>query len=102
LEDREAIARTSRGVEVLREMVAGEKYTCAEAERRTGVPADTIRQLARDLAAAPSAAVYGRIGTCRGRHGTLTVFLLDALNSSFAVLLELLVAGGCGRGVLIT
>jgi formate dehydrogenase len=80
LEDREAIARTSRGVEVLREMVAGEKYTCAEAERRTGVPADTIRQLARDLAAAPSAAVYGRIGTCRGRHGTLTVFLLDALN----------------------
>jgi anaerobic selenocysteine-containing dehydrogenase len=24
--------------------------------------------------------VYGRIGTCRGRHGTLTVFLLDALN----------------------
>src|SRR5262249_48896081 len=47
---------------------------------RTGLPAEQIRQLARDLAAARTAAVYGRIGTCRGRHGTLTVFLLDALN----------------------
>jgi formate dehydrogenase len=80
LEDREAIGRTSTGIEMLREMVAGDTYTCEEASRRTGVPADDIRQLARDLAAAGRAAVYGRIGTCRGRHGTLTVFLLDALN----------------------
>ncbi|CDO90223.1 formate dehydrogenase [Mycobacterium triplex] len=80
LEDREAIAKTSRGIEMLRQMVAGDTFTCEEAARRTGIPADQIRQLARDLAIARSAAVYGRIGTCRGRHGTLTVFLLDALN----------------------
>jgi formate dehydrogenase len=80
LEDRDAIARTSSGIGMLREMVAGDSFTCAEASLRTGVDAEDIRQLARDLAAAPRAAVYGRIGTCRGRHGTLTVFLLDALN----------------------
>src|SRR3954452_23467450 len=46
---------------------------------RTGVPADRCRALARDLATAPSAAVYGRTGSCLGRFGTLVAFLLDAL-----------------------
>lgn len=80
LEDRGAIARTPTGIESLRAIVATDTFTAGEAERRSGVPAEAIRKLARDLAAAPSAAVYGRIGTCRGRHGTLTVYLLDALN----------------------
>ena len=44
---------------------------------RTGIDADTVRDLARDLAAAPSAAVYGRTGSCMGRFGTLVAFLLD-------------------------
>lgn len=80
LEDRAAIAKTSRGIEMLRRMVADDKFTCEEAARRTGLEADQIQQLARDFATARSAAAYGRLGTCRGRHGTLTVFLLDALN----------------------
>lgn len=80
LEDLAAIARTSSGSQTLREMVASDTFTPEEAERRSGVPAETIRQIARDLATAPTAAVYGRIGTCRGRHGTLTIYLLDALN----------------------
>jgi anaerobic selenocysteine-containing dehydrogenase len=46
---------------------------------RTGVPADRCRALASDLAAAPSAAIYGRTGSCLGRFGTLVAFLLDAL-----------------------
>src|SRR3954464_13219804 len=46
---------------------------------RTGGPAERCRELARDLAAAPSAAVYGRTGSCLGRFGTLVSFLLDAL-----------------------
>src|SRR3954468_8231398 len=46
---------------------------------RTGVAATDCRALARDLAAAPSAAVYGRTGSCLGRFGTLVAFLLDAL-----------------------
>ena len=46
----------------------------------TGIPAGELRQLARDLAAAPSAAVYGRTGSCLGRHGTVVAFLLDLVN----------------------
>ncbi len=48
--------------------------------RRTGVEEAALRALARDLAAAPSAAVYGRTGSCLGRFGTLTAFLIDAVN----------------------
>jgi anaerobic selenocysteine-containing dehydrogenase len=45
-----------------------------------GVGADTIRRLARDLAAAPTAAVYGRTGTCTQEFGTITSWLVDVLN----------------------
>ncbi|MBC9730316.1 molybdopterin oxidoreductase family protein [Streptomyces sp. TRM68367] len=44
------------------------------------VDADTIRALARELAAAPTAAVYGRIGSCTVAHGTLASWLVDVLN----------------------
>jgi anaerobic selenocysteine-containing dehydrogenase len=45
-----------------------------------GIGADTIRRLARELAAAPSAAVYGRTGTCTQEFGTITSWLVDVLN----------------------
>jgi len=44
------------------------------------IPADTIRRLAREIAAAPSAAVYGRIGTCNQEFGTLASWLVDVVN----------------------
>ncbi|MDQ8702998.1 molybdopterin oxidoreductase family protein [Streptomyces sp. LHD-70] len=44
------------------------------------VPAAEIRALARELAAAPTAAVYGRIGTCTVEFGTLANWLVDVLN----------------------
>ena len=44
------------------------------------VDADTIRALARELAAAPTAAVYGRIGSCTVPYGTLGSWLVDVLN----------------------
>ncbi|WP_409473018.1 molybdopterin oxidoreductase family protein [Streptomyces sp. HC307] len=44
------------------------------------VEAGTIRTLARELAAAPTAAVYGRIGSCTVPHGTLASWLVDVLN----------------------
>jgi anaerobic selenocysteine-containing dehydrogenase len=46
----------------------------------TGLDAEEIRKLAHDLAAAPSACVYGRIGTTTARFGTLTSWLVDVLN----------------------
>ncbi|MEV4058886.1 molybdopterin-dependent oxidoreductase [Nonomuraea dietziae] len=49
--------------------------------RRTGVPEETIVRLARELAAAPTAAVYARIGTCTQEFGTLAQWLVDVLNT---------------------
>ena len=37
----------------------------------TGIEPATVRELARDLAATPHAALYGRFGTSVGRNGTL-------------------------------
>ncbi|MFI5821650.1 molybdopterin oxidoreductase family protein [Streptomyces rishiriensis] len=44
------------------------------------VEAALIRTLARELAAAPTAAVYGRIGSCTVPYGTLASWLVDVLN----------------------
>lgn len=46
-----------------------------------GLEAQTIRELARSIAAAPSAAVYGRLGTSTVQFGTLTSWLIDVVNT---------------------
>lgn len=46
----------------------------------TGLRAELIRRLAREFAAAPTAACYGRLGTCTQRFGTLTSWAVDVLN----------------------
>lgn len=78
LEDTAAVARQARGLDALRAQAAD--HPPERTEDRTGVPAEVVRRLARDLARAASAAVYGRTGSCLGRHGTLVAYLLDALN----------------------
>jgi anaerobic selenocysteine-containing dehydrogenase len=45
-----------------------------------GIGAEEIRRMARELAAAPRAAVYARIGTCTQEFGTLASWLVDVLN----------------------
>jgi anaerobic selenocysteine-containing dehydrogenase len=55
-------------------------FTPEAAARATGIDAQDIRRIARELAAAPSAAVYGRIGTCTQEFGTLASWLVDVLN----------------------
>lgn len=47
---------------------------------RCGIEATTIRQLARELAAAERGCVYARIGTCTQSYGTLCSWLVDVLN----------------------
>lgn len=47
----------------------------------TGIDAGTTRQLARDLAAAERAVVYGRIGTTTVRYGTVTSWAVDLVNA---------------------
>src|SRR5829696_2088118 len=45
-----------------------------------GIGAAEIRRMARELAAAPRAAVYARIGTCTQEFGTLASWLVDVVN----------------------
>src|SRR3954463_395721 len=78
LADEEAIARQAVGAAALRS--AARAHPPEATEARTGVPAETVRELARELATADGAAVYGRTGSCLGRYGTLVAHLLDALN----------------------
>lgn len=65
-------------VDWLRAQVA--PFTPEATAPQTGVDPDIVRGLARDLAATPRAAVYGRLGTCVGRYGTLTSYLIDVVN----------------------
>ena len=45
-----------------------------------GIEPGTIRRLAHELAESPTAAVYGRIGTCTQAYGTTASWLVDAVN----------------------
>jgi anaerobic selenocysteine-containing dehydrogenase len=45
-----------------------------------GIDAEEIRRMARELAAAPRAAVYARIGTTTQEFGTLASWLVDVIN----------------------
>lgn len=78
LEHRVMLAHQTTGSEILRDLVAGVDLDRAAAE--TGIPRTSIEELARDLAAAPSACVYGRCGASLGRFSTLTKYLIDVLN----------------------
>ncbi|HET8773404.1 MAG TPA: molybdopterin-dependent oxidoreductase [Thermoanaerobaculia bacterium] len=46
----------------------------------TGIDADTIRRLAREFAAAPSAVCYGRVGANLQAFGTLNAWLIQLVN----------------------
>ena len=48
---------------------------------RCGIDASTIRRLARELAGAKTACVYGRLGTCTQSFGSLSSWLVDVLNA---------------------
>ncbi|HEY3020702.1 MAG TPA: molybdopterin-dependent oxidoreductase [Solirubrobacteraceae bacterium] len=78
LADEAAIARQAVGAGALR--AAAREHAPEATEARTGVPAATTRELARAVAEADGAAVYGRTGSCLGRYGTLVAHLLDTLN----------------------
>ncbi|WP_053672360.1 molybdopterin oxidoreductase family protein [Streptomyces sp. NRRL B-1140] len=68
----------AQGIEELDAELA--EFTPEAVAEACDVEAGVIRTLARDLAAAPTAAVYGRIGSCTVPHGTLASWLVDVLN----------------------
>jgi len=68
------------GLDTVLELAA--PFTPEAVEPATGIPAGTVRRLARGLAAAPTACVYGRIGTTTAEFGTLTSWLVDVVNAA--------------------
>lgn len=77
-DDLGGIAEHVTGVETVRALAAD--FAPEAVADSCGVAAQDIRQLARDIAAAPSAAVYGRIGTSTVEFGTLGSWVVDVVN----------------------
>uniref|UniRef100_UPI0035623B3B molybdopterin-dependent oxidoreductase n=1 Tax=Paraconexibacter sp. TaxID=2949640 RepID=UPI0035623B3B len=73
-----AVAGKTDGLDELEELVR--PWTPERAAPLAGVDAQTIARLAREFAAAPSAVAYGRVGVCQQRTGTITHWLINALN----------------------
>ncbi|PWR25020.1 molybdopterin-dependent oxidoreductase [Zavarzinia aquatilis] len=78
LADAGRLAVFTAGLDAVRAAV--EPFTPEFAEDGSGLPAATIRRLARDLAAAPRAALYGRMGTSTQAFGTLCQWAIQLLN----------------------
>ncbi|RSS52696.1 molybdopterin oxidoreductase family protein [Streptomyces sp. WAC01280] len=78
LTDLGPLADRVEGVEEVRAAVR--EFTPEAVAPACDVDAATIRTLARELAAAPSAAVYGRMGSSTVEYGTLGNWLVDVLN----------------------
>jgi len=66
------------GTDVLKN--AADRFPAERVEGATGIKAEEIRRLAREFAAAKSATCYGRMGTCGQKFGTITSWLIYALN----------------------
>ncbi|HUS68611.1 MAG TPA: molybdopterin-dependent oxidoreductase, partial [Kofleriaceae bacterium] len=80
----EGLARPGRlaalvsGEETVRALAA--EFPPERVAAPTGIAAGEIRALARELAAAPRAAVYGRIGVCTQEFGGLSSWLINVCN----------------------
>ena len=65
-------------VEAVRDLVAD--FTPEHAEPLSGVPADVIRQITREFAAADGAAAYGRLGVSTHGFGSICQWAIQCLN----------------------
>ncbi len=80
----EGLARPGRlatftdGLDTVREVAA--RFAPERTAPRTGVEAEVVRRLARELAGAKRAVVYGRIGASVQAFGTLCQWLVNVLN----------------------
>lgn len=66
------------GLDQVAQLVA--PYTPERAESASGVPAESIRRIAREFAAADGAAAYGRIGVSTAEFGTVCHWAIQLLN----------------------
>jgi anaerobic selenocysteine-containing dehydrogenase len=66
------------GIEDLRRLA--ESFTPEAVAPICGISAETILRITNELLGAPTAAVYGRIGTCTQEYGTVASWLVDVVN----------------------
>ena len=57
-----------------------ENWTPEKVSEAVGISPEAIRKLARDIASAPRAAIYGRVGMTTSPHSTLSAWLVYVLN----------------------
>ncbi|HVF52287.1 MAG TPA: molybdopterin oxidoreductase family protein [Actinomycetota bacterium] len=67
------------GVEEVRRVCKG--FTPEAVEGRTGIPAETTKRVARELAASPAASVYDRVGAHQQRFGTVVSWASDVVTA---------------------
>lgn len=72
------LAAMASGIETVGDLA--EPFTPEAVAGPTGIAAPDVRRLAIELAAADRGCVYGRVGTCTQRFGTLASWLVDVLN----------------------
>ena len=72
------LAEFTDGFEILRDAVA--EFTPERVADRTGIEPDTIQRLARELAGAERAALYGRVGVSVQEFGGLCLWLINVIN----------------------
>jgi len=75
----ERLAAFTEGLERVRELAR--EFTPERAAGPTGIPAESIRRIAREFAEAPSAVCYGRVGTSTQAFGGLCQWLINVINA---------------------
>jgi anaerobic selenocysteine-containing dehydrogenase len=76
--DRAWLERSTRGWEEIAARLA--PFAPERVAAFTGVPAETIRRLAREFAAARAPVCYSRVGVCVGPYATLATYATDLVN----------------------
>lgn len=72
------LAKITDGLTAVRELAA--EFSPEDTQKITGVPADTVRDLARDFCAADGAVCYGRMGVSTQEFGGLCQWLVNVIN----------------------
>jgi anaerobic selenocysteine-containing dehydrogenase len=76
--DAARVREVATGLDELRAVAA--RFPPERVAPAVGIDAAAIRALARDLAAADGAVVYGRLGTCQNELGPIASWLIEAVN----------------------
>ncbi|MFM0027292.1 molybdopterin-dependent oxidoreductase [Paraburkholderia madseniana] len=81
-EDLVKLGRLETHVNGVQEVAAlARSFSLPELAAASGIPAETIREIARDFAGAPSAVCYGRTGSSQQPFGSVTSWLIDVVNA---------------------